>query len=267
MTRRYTAFTLIELLVVISIVALLISILLPALKSAREAARVAQCLSNQRQLAIGVSIYENAWKGFMPMARWQADWDATSNPTAKPSYAVFAQNEDIGWKIQISEATGKKLTAKADCNAVLAHGIYRDPSTNVKFDNDINEAYSSVEMLEGGYGWNNTFMGWYYVNTANSVAYSRWSKNIDLMAKPSVSITLGDTFEDQFDGSKFTQLNLGQRAYVTLAQPSKKPEQVSTRHKESGVYSFADGHCTRIPWSENIMGLDGDADYYYRYDK
>lgn len=56
-TRR--AFTLIELLVVISIIALLVAILLPALRAARDTARGAQCLSNQRQLGIGVAAYAN----------------------------------------------------------------------------------------------------------------------------------------------------------------------------------------------------------------
>lgn len=50
---RKCAFTLIELLVVISIIALLIAILLPALTSAREAARMTQCLSNQHQMSVG----------------------------------------------------------------------------------------------------------------------------------------------------------------------------------------------------------------------
>ncbi|MEM1026738.1 MAG: DUF1559 domain-containing protein [Planctomycetota bacterium] len=55
--RRSTGFTLIELLVVISIIALLIGLLLPALSSAREAARTATCLSNQKQIGIGLGIY------------------------------------------------------------------------------------------------------------------------------------------------------------------------------------------------------------------
>ena len=51
---RPHAFTLIELLVVISIIGLLIGILLPALGAARAAARAAGCLSNVRQIGIGL---------------------------------------------------------------------------------------------------------------------------------------------------------------------------------------------------------------------
>lgn len=56
---KRSAFTLIELLVVIAIIAILAAILFPVFAKAREKAREATCMSNLKQLALGVVTYVN----------------------------------------------------------------------------------------------------------------------------------------------------------------------------------------------------------------
>lgn len=60
---RAAAFTLIELLVVVAVIALLIAILLPSLAGARDAGRSVICLSNMRQIGVGLIGYALDYKG------------------------------------------------------------------------------------------------------------------------------------------------------------------------------------------------------------
>lgn len=79
MARR--GFTLIELLVVIAIIAILAAILFPVFARAREKARQASCLSNQKQMGLAYTMYAQDFDERGPCAdymagSWRMSWDA-----------------------------------------------------------------------------------------------------------------------------------------------------------------------------------------------
>jgi len=67
--RKRSGFTLIELLVVIAIIAILAAILFPVFAQAREQARMSTCLSNFKQMGLGVMMYVQDWDETYPTSR------------------------------------------------------------------------------------------------------------------------------------------------------------------------------------------------------
>jgi prepilin-type N-terminal cleavage/methylation domain-containing protein/prepilin-type processing-associated H-X9-DG protein len=82
--RRNAGFTLIELLVVIAIIAILAALLLPALSRAKASAKRATCISNLRQISLGIHQYAADNSDTLPAAPGM-----TGAGTATNHFAIF----------------------------------------------------------------------------------------------------------------------------------------------------------------------------------
>jgi prepilin-type N-terminal cleavage/methylation domain-containing protein/prepilin-type processing-associated H-X9-DG protein len=104
---RLYAFTLIELLVVIAIIAILAAILFPVFAQAREKARAAACLSNQKQIGLALMGYAQDYDETMPWVRRYGDcaggegqdyaWVLSPYVVKVGSYSTNG-NQEMVWK-------------------------------------------------------------------------------------------------------------------------------------------------------------------------
>jgi prepilin-type N-terminal cleavage/methylation domain-containing protein/prepilin-type processing-associated H-X9-DG protein len=95
-------FTLIELLVVIAIIAILAAILFPVFAQAREKARAITCLSNLKQIGLGLTMYVQDYDEDFPIADYFTDpgtWsDQHEWPDAIWPYIKNGERSDNGAK-------------------------------------------------------------------------------------------------------------------------------------------------------------------------
>jgi prepilin-type N-terminal cleavage/methylation domain-containing protein/prepilin-type processing-associated H-X9-DG protein len=115
-----SGFTLIELLVVIAIIAILAAILFPVFAQAREKARSATCLSNQKQIALAISMYAQDYDETFPYPYFQVTdqwWEDMVNPYIRSQSTggimTCRSAPSAGFAYSMNEAMGGKSLASA----------------------------------------------------------------------------------------------------------------------------------------------------------
>ena len=148
---RKEGFTLIELLVVIAIIAILAAILFPVFAKAREKARQSSCLSNLKQLGLGVLSYAQDYDERLPMAVagsaapfyiftevidpylkntqiWQCPSKKDSVVLTNLGKANVGYSVDVGTQMPSGSATGRLFGAPAAGTSSCSLGTVDQPS-------------------------------------------------------------------------------------------------------------------------------------------
>ena len=212
--RRH-GFTLIELLVVIAIIAILAAILFPVFARAREKARQSTCLSNVKQLSLGVQMYIQDYDEVMPKSN---NW---------PYMAGITRDYGL-WYVVIQPY-------------VKNSQVYRCPSLSQNLSGSTATCDAvGVRYADVGYGYN---IGTQASGYTNGLGYyysdgQPWRAMADIK-KPAETINLADI--SNYTGNYQYHLYTGAAAYTP------------NLHNDGANYGFCDGHAKWYSRS-NILG-------------
>lgn len=151
--RGIYAFTLIELLVVIGIIVVLAAILFPVFGSAREKARQTVCLSNERQIGLGIAQYVQDFDDIMPHqqffngSNWSTfrTWEDAVDPYLK-SHDVYRCPSNPYNTVRIAGGkNGETFPISYAPNEALMPGWSQTWSTSMAAIDDSSDTVAVVE--------------------------------------------------------------------------------------------------------------------------
>ena len=235
-TRLKKGFTLIELLVVIAIIAILAAILFPVFAQARESARTISCLSNEKQISLGILQYVQDYDERYPIYQYQlpvADFTIKDPYSGAGNYAESHK----GW----DEACQPYINNTQLLFCPSANGPGNDYNAGVKNKDDTD--------------WTGSLN--YATNCRLAGKYGPTAK-LSILAYPAQTILLSENGAQGSEGAcrietdewgwTNTQTNALQQDAGSGATPGPL-----RRHKNGANYAFADGHAKW--YNASSMGL------------
>ena len=212
---RRKGFTLIELLVVIAIIAILAAILFPVFAQAREKARTASCLNNQKQISLGIMQYTQDYDETFPSID-SGVLTQNIQPYLKNMQVFICPSGSGLYNVNNRSMLGGGATTTTTRTSYVANG----------------------DVLGG---WNNT-PGLSLAACqapASMVTLADADANITATAPNSVQIAFTTNTGNNASGKK---LAFYQLARYPNARPIDAAGRLGARHNDGAIFSFADGH-------------------------